>query len=55
MLISCIREQAVIVRCGQLASLYHGLLLGILGPGAALSQTVAGCRDVANRKAVSTG
>jgi hypothetical protein len=34
---------------GQLASFYHGLLLGILGPGAALSQTVASCRDVANR------
>jgi hypothetical protein len=34
---------------GQLTSFYHGLLTDILGPNAALSQTVAGCRDVANR------
>ncbi|KAF6250612.1 component of oligomeric golgi complex 6 [Scenedesmus sp. NREL 46B-D3] len=34
---------------GQLTSFYHSLLLDILGPGAALSQTLAGCRDVANR------
>jgi hypothetical protein len=34
---------------GQLTSFYHGLLVDILGPNAALSQTVAGCRDVANR------
>lgn len=34
---------------GQLTSFYHGLLVDILGPGAALSQAVASCRDVANR------
>jgi hypothetical protein len=34
---------------GQLTSFYHGLLVDILGPAAALSQAVAGCRDVANR------
>uniref|UniRef100_A0A383VY11 Conserved oligomeric Golgi complex subunit 6 n=1 Tax=Tetradesmus obliquus TaxID=3088 RepID=A0A383VY11_TETOB len=34
---------------GQLAGFYQRLLADILGPGAALSTTVAGCRDVANR------
>lgn len=34
---------------GQLTAFYHGLLSGILGPSAALSQAVASCRDTANR------
>lgn len=34
---------------GQLTSFYHGLLVDVLGQGAALSQAVASCRDIANR------
>lgn len=36
---------------GQLTSFYHGLISDILGPSAALSTTVAGCRDLADRRA----
>eukprot|EP00882_Tetradesmus_deserticola_P028676 GHRQ01031948.1.p3 GENE.GHRQ01031948.1~~GHRQ01031948.1.p3 ORF type:complete len:164 (-),score=58.57 GHRQ01031948.1:313-804(-) len=34
---------------GQLTAFYHALLADILGPGAALSRTVDGCRELAHR------